>query len=940
MVGHFTNPPKKVTPLGLYDVSVLKAKNNSPVTCFASGYCLYYNGPMHNYGCSHTSHIDPANTTPMVRQFLQVKNEYPGVLLLYQMGDFYETFFEDALLAHKVLDITLTARDAGGIGKIPMAGIPIKAAEAYLPKLLQQQLKVAICEQSEDPNAATSGGAKGLVTRQVVRILSGGTLTDGPMLPSDAPNRLAALVASPKKSAISKADGLPAITPTLSFGLAWCDVSTGQFAATEVTLMQLSTMLEALAPKELLIPGQYHRDKTTGVTVCQPLPTLQPYLDTLNIPPTPVSPPSQADKLLCEVLSIHSLDSTGLQPDGLPCQAAALIAQALKTQFPQQLPVFEQLQVVNPNQTMVLPANTRRNLELFETVRHRQVEGSLFGVLNTCQSPMGTRLLRDWLALPLTDVFELEARLNTVEWLVEHPRERQTLRGQLAEMTDLGRLAQKVAQASITPRELIALAATLGRLPALTDLLKNVDVGAFYLLRLSALPEALMDMTQAINTLLLPTPAPSVKDGPVCRSEANTTLLELNKTLQTHMDWLGTYEAEERERTGLKGLKVLSNGAFGYFIEIPRAQAKQAPADYTRKQTLTQAERFISPALKTVEDALTLANNQRMALEHALLMQLRQQLQPLAPLLKDVAHRLAAADVLSSFAHVAVLYGYSRPVFSQTPGLNLINARHPVLERQVPQGQYVANDCQLHALMKASDDTDPMADASPTDVPAIMLITGPNMAGKSTYMRTVALIVIMAQIGCYVPATHAQLGLVDALFTRIGAVDDLTTGQSTFMIEMQETAAILHNATPNSLILLDEVGRGTSTYDGVSIAWSVVEHLSAHLPCRTLFATHYHELNALEGRVPGVQNMRVCVAETPDGIVFLHRVEPGTAQKSYGVHVAKMAGLPRSLLTRANGILQHLQRNEGGVKAALPPRQDSQSVEGIRSPQLSLFVDT
>jgi DNA mismatch repair protein MutS len=826
----------------------------------------------------------------MVRQFLTVKQQVEGTLLLYQMGDFYETFFEDALIAHRVLEITLTARDAGELGKIPMAGIPIKAADSYLPKLLASGLNVAIAEQADTPD-------KGLVNRSVVRVLSSGTVTDGPLLPVDAANRLAAVY--PGKNGV--------------FGLAWCDVSTGQFSVTSCECFALLAELDRLAPRELLTPGQWQTDRASGVRDLVPVDTL-PVLDW---PVKPVVPSGQPDKVLCDVLALHNLDSVGLAPDQPEVAAAGLIAQMLKVQFPQRLPHLDGLQVVNLSQSVFMPANTRRNLELFETARHRSADNTLFATLNQCQTAMGSRLLRDWLGQPLQHRFELEARHASVQALFNTPTTMDAVRAHLAQLSDLERLAQKIAQGSAMPRDLVALAQSLLLLPpVMAALAPLTDPAAFYVMRMQALPDAVEQVASTITQQLVPLPPLGLKEGGLFQAQAHSALASCQQAVTDLQAWLIQYEQDERERTGLKGLKIQCNGAFGYTIEIPRAQARQAPDDYTRKQTLTNAERFTTPALKQTEQLLADAQAQLIALETELFLQLRLTLLPHAPLLKDIAQRVAALDVVTAFAWQARRCSYVRPVLNDNTRLNLVNARHPVLEQHLPQGRYVPN----HAAM----------DAAAVDSPQLLLITGPNMAGKSTYMRMVALVVLMAQIGSFVPADAADIGLVDAIYTRVGAVDDLTTGQSTFMVEMQETAAILRNATHRSLVLLDEVGRGTSTYDGISIAWSVVEHLVQANQCRTLFATHYHELNALEQRWPAVSNVRVCVAETDDGIVFLHRVEPGTAQKSYGLHVARMAGLPKTLLQRADTLLNQLQKRDLNIRQR-PASPDE------ASPQLALF---
>jgi DNA mismatch repair protein MutS len=851
------------------------------------------------YQTLHSASVDPTKATPMVAQFLEVKAQYPGIILFYRMGDFYETFFEDALISARVLEITLTGRDAGQNGRIPMAGIPVKAAEAYLSKLLAQNFKVAICEQMEDPSVA-----KGLVKRQVVRVLSCGTITEQSLLRPEENNFLAAVVLKDKQQC----------------GLAYCDITTGQFLATELTYAELLTELDRIRPAEILVKGR-KRKAASIHEIDEFIPDVRGEI-TDNYQCTPLAEGafvvSDARLVLQELLQVHSLEGYGLHEKPLALQAAGVIGYYINTQFLDSKPVFHGIQLYSLSRTVTMNTAARRNLELLATVKNNQYEGSLLWVLNRTCTSMGTRLLRQWINQPLTDLAEIQSRLDGVDELVRTPGIREEVRRILPEIYDIERLGTKVANITAQPRDLIALKQSISRLPELASLLKPLET--FYLIRMQAFPPELFKMVALIDQAIDDTPALNLKEGGIIQAGYHAELDRMRDLVRNQEAWLADYEAKERERTGIKTLKISFNSAFGYFIEITRANSNLAPADYHRKQTLTNAERYTTDALKHHETQVLEAQSRQYELEYNLFIELRQKLLEYAPILADCAQRVSVLDVLQSLSTVAVEQGYTRPVVDESHEINLQQSRHPVVEKMLPLGKFVPNN----VVMSANPKEYPL--------PQLMIITGPNMAGKSTYMRQVALIVLMAQMGSFVPAAYARIGLVDGIYTRVGAVDDLSSGQSTFMVEMNETAQILNGATRRSLVLLDEVGRGTSTYDGVSIAWAVSEHIVNKIGCRTLFATHYHELNTLEQTNPKIANYRVCITELDGHIEFLHTVEPGAAQKSYGIQVARMAGIPSDVIVKAEGLLNQMQKKELAVV-----EQRRQRAEEVETPQLSLF---
>ncbi len=855
---------------------------------------------------SATADIELA--TPMLRQFLEIKRQHPGVLLLYQMGEFYETFFEDALIAARALEITLTAREGGKLGKVPMAGIPIHKADVYLGRLLAKNFRVAICQQVEDP-----AQAKGLVERKVTRVLSPGTVTDDSLLTACEQTYLAAVMPPNKKQ------------PTV-WGLAYCDLSTETFCATQLNEDQLLSELQRLNPREVLGPRRKERrhvlegvdewvvalpDAIANNYSCTPL--LPEAMDTMG-----------SDAALCRVFNTTATEGLGLDNWPQAKLAAGAMSHTLLGQFPQSAPTFEQLHTYTLDDAVLLNVAARRNLELLATVRTGQYQGSLCSVLDATHTSMGGRLLRTWISQPLKNRLEIQRRLDAVDELTQHPSVRSTLGQCLPRVYDMERLAVRLRNGQVAPRDLLALKNSIQQLPAMSNALK--PLGASYLSCLHTLPQQVFALLTDIEAAIDDAAPITLQEGGIFKPGYHAQLDEFRSLVADQQQWLSDYQDSERERTGIKTLKVSHNNAFGFFIEISRGQAANAPDDYTRKQTLTNVERFTTELLKEREQRVLSVTDEQLTLEYNLFIELRHRLTAFAPDMLTLARQVARLDVLASFASVAVERHYTKPQLDDSLEVQIQDGRHPVVETVVPMGTYVANHCHL----SANPNHHPL-------VPQFQLITGPNMAGKSTYMRQVALIVLMAQMGSFVPAEYARIGMVDAVFTRIGAMDDLSSGQSTFMVEMQETAQIMHGATQRSLVLLDEVGRGTSTSDGIAIAQSVTEFMVNHLGARTLFATHYHELNALESKFPGIQNVRVGIAETETAtgleVAFLHKVEPGTAQKSYGVHVAKMAGLPPKVVQRANALLNRLGQATASLRTAKPGTDTTPT----DVPQLNLF---
>ncbi len=801
-------------------------------------------------------------TTPMMQQYMEAKALCGDALLLFRMGDFYELFFDDAKTAVRELGLTLTSRDKGE-NPIPMAGFPYHQLDGYLGKIIAAGHRAAVCEQVEDPKKA-----KGLVKREVTRVISPGTLTDDALLDPRECNFLAAIAMAPAKSE----------TTPRRVGIAWAELSTGRFFASVIPPEQLADQLTRIGPSECIIadddaPLAEHLARGTMVTR---RPAWAFSLET-------------AQSSLAKQFQTAGLEGFGFTADDSPAiRAAGAVLDYLQETQRTSLDHFDRLIPYRAGSYLEVDESTRRSLEISRTIREGRREGSLLAVVDRTVTAMGSRLLGEWIAAPLTNREAIDARLDAVQELIESGEVRHALRDDLRGVYDIERLLARVATGRASPRDLSFIGRTLASLPALKQNLGTLN--SSLLTQLHTRLDLCLDVREQLHEALAEECPLTLKDGGMIRSGYRAELDALRELAAGGKQWIAEYQAKESERTGIPTLKVGFNKVFGYYIEITNAQQQKAPVEYIRKQTLKNAERYITPELKEYEEKVLSADDKAKELEYELFLQLRDTVQAAARRLQTSAAVLAQLDVLGGLAELAKRQQYCRPECLEEPVLEIVEGRHPVLDILEPQGTFVPNDTVAGAK-----------------VGMILIITGPNMAGKSTYIRQVALITLMAQIGSFVPARRARIGIADRIFARVGASDELARGQSTFMVEMTETARILNNATAQSLVILDEIGRGTSTYDGLSLAWAIVEHLHDHVACRTLFATHYHELTDLSGTLADVKNLNVSVQEWNEEVVFLHKIVPGAADKSYGIHVARLAGVPRPVNERAKQILAQLE---------------------------------
>ena len=824
----------------------------------------------------------PKPPTPMMARYLEVKAETPGALLLFRMGDFFETFYDDAETIARLLQITLTSRDKGSENPVPMAGFPHHALSGHLSKLVGAGHRVAICDQVEDPKEA-----KGLVRREVTRIVTPGTITDETMLDPRQATWTMAACGDPKR--LDK------------MGLAWADASTGRFVCGEIEPHQLAEEMARVQPAELLVPEGYRDDdRLAWVDDWE-------HVTVTTRPPWAFSPSGCCDRLLTH-FRVGSLEGYDVPDGSTGIIAAGCLMEYLEHTQRGSLRHITALSAYRRGTAMMLDETARRSLELTRTLRDNQRDGSLLEVIDHTVTPMGARLLAEWLESPLTDADAITLRLDAVGELVGSPNLAADLRSELRQTYDLQRLTARVATARATPRDLSALRATLAKLPRLKAKLaaRRTDL----LIRIETRLDLLDDLRVVLDEALDDEPPVNVADGHVIRAGFSDDLDEFRDLQRNGKRWIATYQQTESERTGIPSLKVGYNKVFGYYLEVTAANLSKVPPEYIRKQTLKNQERFITPELKEYEDKVLQAESRAQQLETELFEAIRTRCGEDLPALQGNGELLARLDVLCGLATLATSRGYCRPEITAEPLLDIREGRHPVLDQTLPPGQFVPNDIRLGLESEAKTE-----DAA---AGRIQLITGPNMAGKSTYIRQAALLTILAQIGSWVPAASARIGLADRVFARVGASDELARGQSTFMVEMVETARVLNGATEKSLVILDEIGRGTSTYDGVSLAWAIAEHLHDGPRCRTLFATHYHELTELSQTKPGVANWNVAVAEQSGEVVFLHRIVPGGADRSYGIHVAELAGLPKSVIDRAESILRELESGSRTVAGAAP----------------------
>lgn len=807
-----------------------------------------------------------AEYSPMMQHYLQTKEEYPDCILFYRLGDFYEMFFEDAKIVSRELELTLTGKSCGQEERAPMCGVPFHAYESYMNRLVAKGYKVAICEQMEDPKQA-----KGMVRREVIRVVTPGTNINEQALDEGKNNYIMCIV--------SLSD---------QFGVATADVTTGDFFVTEVdSKRRLLDEIYKFSPTEvvcneaLFMSGLDIDDLKNRVGIV--LYSLENwYFDD-----------SLCENTLKEHFRVNSLEGLGLAD--LECGMIAS-GSLLKYLYETQKNSLEQISAIHPYTTgkfMVLDSSTRRNLELVETLREKAKRGSLLWVLDKTKTAMGARMLRSFVEQPLIEKEEIEGRLDAIEELMQRAIDREELREYLNPVYDLERLLTRITYQSANPRDLTAFKSSIGMIPHIRGIL--LELQSKEIQGICEDMDTLEDLYTLIDAAIEEEPPITVREGGIIKDGYHEEIDRLREAKSQGKNWLAELEAKEREKTGIKNLKIKFNKVFGYYLEVTNSFKDLVPDYYTRKQTLTNAERYITPELKEMEDMILGAEDKLVQLEYELFRELREQIAKNVVRIQKTAKALAKIDVFASLALISEQNHYCRPSLNQNGRIDIKNGRHPVVEKMINNDMFIANDTYLDNQKNR-----------------ISVITGPNMAGKSTYMRQTALIVLMAQIGCFVPAETADIGIVDRIFTRVGASDDLASGQSTFMVEMTEVANILRNATGNSLLILDEIGRGTSTFDGLSIARAVVEHISNPklLGAKTLFATHYHELTELEGKLDNVNNYCIAVKEKGDDIVFLRKIVKGGADKSYGIQVAKLAGVPDSVIERAKEIAEELGRHD------------------------------
>lgn len=829
----------------------------------------------------------------MMEQYFRIKEQHRDCLLLFRLGDFYEMFGEDAVIGSKELEITLTSRDKGKKERIPLCGVPWHSLDSYLPKLLSKGYKVAICEQMEDPRYA-----KGIVDRDVVRIVTPGTVIESTVLDSRTNNYL---------MAISRSGD--------TFGLSFVDISTGEFVATETGPEdpegRVATEFAQRSPKEVL-----YGDAMGGSRIMDEISmsgAAMTRLDDLAFLK------EASESMIKRHFGLRTLAGVGLSDKPLAVSSAGAILRYLESTQRRSLDFLSLPRYYSISDKLVLDQTTLRNLEVLRNVRDGRQEGTLVEVLDHTLTPMGSRLLKAWLTEPLMDIDAIGRRLDAVEALVSDPIARNGIASSLKGARDLERLISKVMYGSANARDLLAVRDSLRSVPDVREALQSMRAGL--LEELGSGMKDLGHVADLVDGAISPDAPVALKEGGLIRDGFDPALDALRRAAREGREWIASLEAKERERTGVKSLRLGFNNVFGYYIEVSKANVKRVPPDYERKQTLTNGERYVTPELKEKEQSILAAQERSCALEYEAFLKVRDEVAKAGKEVRETARVLAAVDSLRSFAEAAVMYGYIRPTVDGSDTLLLKDARHPVVERFL-HGSFVPNDVHLD-----------------TNLNRLIILTGPNMAGKSTFLRQVAHTVVMAQAGSFVPASEARMGLVDRIFTRVGAFDDLARGQSTFMVEMTELANILNSATRRSLILLDEVGRGTSTFDGLAIAWAVSEHLYDHnrVGAKTLFATHYHQLTELADSLEGVKNYSMSVKEQGSEVVFLRKVVPGRANKSYGIQVAKLAGVPQEVIGRAEQVLSRIEE-ENVLEVRAGKKVHRQSVLGPPSDEVPSSV--
>ncbi|MEL6458208.1 MAG: DNA mismatch repair protein MutS [Cyanobacteria bacterium J06621_15] len=854
--------------------------------------------------------VDITKLSQMYQHYVETKEKHPHAVLFYRVGDFFECYFEDAVTLAQELELVLTSKQAGAnVGRVAMSGVPHHSWERHATGLVEKGYAVVICDQVEDASQVTGGR---LVKREITRILTPGTLLEDGMLKASRNNYLAAVVIAGD-----------------NWGLAYADISTGEFLTTQTSnLEHLTQELMRLQPSEVLFPtnapdlGALLRpgEKSNSLPEC--LPTSFCYALRSQIPFSQ----GEARSRLLQKFKLRSLEGVGCDHLPLAVRAAGGLLEYLEeTQKENKVPL-QPLRTYTFTDFLVVDYSTRRNLEITQTIRDGTYHGSLSWAMDRTTTAMGGRALKRWLLQPLLDIKGIKSRQDTIQELAENTTLRQDLRGLLKQIYDLERLSGRAGSGTANARDLSALADSLSKLPQLADLVK--DSNSPFLKALQKVPPSMEELSEKIKAHIMESPPIQIKEGGLIREGINPLLDERKQLVEEDQKWIANLEIDERERTGIPKLKVGYNKTFGYYLSVSRALAEQVPENYIRKQTLTNEERYITPELKEREARILTARDDLNKLEFDIFLALREEVGSQAEIIRNISRAVAAADVLCGLAELAVFQGYCRPEIVEGREITIINGRHPVVEQSLPAGFFVpnstylgrdknqnnqnqGNQVNLDSQINQSNqlNLDIQNNQNNNDSPDLIILTGPNASGKSCYLRQVGLIQLMAQIGSFIPAASATLGVCDRIFTRVGAVDDLATGQSTFMVEMNETANILNHGTDKSLVLLDEIGRGTATFDGLSIAWAVGEYIATELLARTIFATHYHELNELASLLDNVANYQVTVKEMPDQIIFLHQVQPGGADKSYGIEAGRLAGLPATVIKRAKQVMGQIEQH-------------------------------
>jgi DNA mismatch repair protein MutS len=860
--------------------------------------------------------IDKSQLSPMYQHYVEVKEQYPNALLLYRVGDFFECFFQDAVIIARELELVQTSKEGGKeLGRVAMTGVPHHAVERYSTMLVEKGYAVAICDQVEDAKEAVA--EKRMVRREIQKLLTPGTLTDDGMLRSRQNNFLAAIVVAGEH-----------------WGLAYADISTGEFLTTQSSeLSSLTLELLRLQPSEVLVPAnapdvngllrpgeksEYLADYLPD-SFCYSLRSQQPFSLV------------EASQRLKDTFNVTSLEGMGCGNIPLGVRAAGGLLEYVEDTQKAYPVALQPLRTYSLADYLLLDHQTRRNLEITQTIRDGTFHGSLLWALDRTSTAMGGRALRRWVLQPLIELKGIAARQETIRELVANTSLRQDLRSMLRKIYDLERLSGRVSSGTANARDLLALAESLIKL---TDLSAIASYGqAPFLKALHKIPPELEQLGVYVVERLVDSPPILLKEGGIIKDGVDTRLDELRQRLEDDKQWLTNLEVTERERVGIANIKVGYNKTFGYYISMPRSKASHAPDNYKRKQTLTNEERYITSELKERETRILTAKDDLSSLEYDIFTELRNTVAEKAQEIRSISKAVAAIDVLAGLAEIAVYQNYCCPEMVQGREIKIVEGRHPVVEQSLGEGFFVPNSAQLGNPHQPSQ-------KQVKESPDLIILTGPNASGKSCYLRQIGLIQLIAQIGSFVPATEARLAICDRIFTRVGAVDDLATGQSTFMVEMNETANILNHATPNSLILLDEIGRGTATFDGLSIAWAVAEYLATDIQGRTIFATHYHELNELASILTNVANYQVTVKEMADKIIFLHQVCAGGASKSYGIEAGRLAGLPSSVISRARQVMGQIEKHSKialGLRQGIEPVQPKKDIDGNTLEQLDIF---